>query len=728
MSRFPFYKQYDEMDCGPTCLRIISKYYGRSFSLDRVRSLCHTGRSGTSLLAISEAAEKMGFNTLGARIPEDELRESAPFPCIAFWNQQHFIVIYRMTDKKVYVSDPAHGLITYSHAEFRKGWGVDEGSGIILTLEPAPDFEVKEDDKEDSLSHKGFRHVLSCVFRYRKLVWQLLAGLALGSLLQLVFPFLTQSVVDKGIARKDMSFIYVLLLFQSVVFLGRMSIDIMRSYILLHLGARINIHLLTEFFSKLMRLPLGYFDSRMTGDILQRIGDHRRVEDFFTSSALNTAFSILNLVVFTEVLAWYNGAIVLVFIAGSILYLTWILAFMKKRASLDYKLFSQLAAKQEKDIEMILGMQEIKLHNAERKKRWQWQLLQIKLFRIHIGALSLRQVQTGGAIVINESKNILITFLAARAVVNGGMSLGAMLSVSYIIGQLNGPLLQLIEFFQTLQDARLSMNRINELHQKQEEEGRFSENSDTIPMGDIVINNLSFKYLSEPLVSPVLEDVSITIPRGKVTAIVGSSGSGKTTLLKLLLKFYDPSAGSITVGAAPLSSISARAWRDRCGVVMQDGFIFNDTIGNNIAVGDEKIDTDRMQRAAIAANIHEFVSGLPLGYRTRIGASGMGISTGQKQRMLIARAVYRDPDFLFFDEATSALDAQNERAITENLQKVFAGKTVVVIAHRLSTVRNADKIIVLEKGSISEAGKHEQLILDKGFYYHLVRNQLELGA
>ena len=668
MSRFPFYRQYDEMDCGPTCLRIISKYYGRSFSPDRIRSLCHTGRSGTSLLAISEAAEKMGFNTLGARISMDDLRESAPFPCVAFWNQQHFIVIYKFTGKRVYVSDPAHGLITYSHAEFRKGWGVDEGKGIILTLEPTPDLEVMEADEEDLSPRKGFRYVLSCLFQYRTLLWQLVAGLALGSLLQLVFPFLTQSVVDRGIARKDISFIYVLLVFQLAVFLGRMSVEIMRSFILLHLGARINIRLLTEFFSKLMRLPLGYFDSRMTGDILQRIEDHKRVQDFFTSSALNTAFSLLNLVVFTEILAWYNGAIVLVFLAGSILYLAWILAFMKKRAGLDYKLFSQNAANQEKDIEMILGMQEIKLHNAERKKRWQWQLLQIKLFRINIRSLSLRQVQSGGAIVINEGKNILITFLAARAVVDGHMSLGAMLSVSYIIGQLNGPLLQLIEFLQTLQDARLSMNRINELHQKHEEESRFSENPGTLPTGDIVINNLSFKYLSEQLVPPVLEDVSITIPRGKVTAIVGSSGSGKTTLLKLLLKFYDPSAGSITVGSSPLSSISARAWRDRCGVVMQDGFVFNDTIENNIAVGDEKIDTERMQKAAIAANIHEFISGLPLGYRTKIGASGMGISSGQKQRMLIARAVYRDPDFLFFDEATSALDAQNERSITENLQ------------------------------------------------------------
>jgi ATP-binding cassette subfamily B protein len=707
---------------------MICKYYGKQASLEYFRTLCQTGRGGSSLLAISEAAEQTGFSCMGARIPMEELRAAEPFPCIAFWNSRHYIVVYRISRTKVYVADPAHGLVSYTHPEFLKGWGGDEGKGIVLTLEPTAAFQTADAEQEDTVPESGFRHILFTLLRYRRLLWQLLAGLTMGSLLQLLFPFLTQSMVDTGIAGKDLSFIYVVLLSQLAVFLGRTSMEIMRSYILLHLGSRINIQLLTGFFSKLMRLPLGYFDSRMIGDILQRINDHKRVENFFTSSALSTAFSLLNLLVFTCILAWYNRLIVLVFLAGSLLYVVWIMAFMKKRAALDYKLFSQMAANQEKDYEMITGMQEIKLHNAERKKRWQWQLLQVRLFRINIRTLSLKQLQSGGAMIINELKNILITFLAAQAVVKGQLSLGVMLSVSYITGQLNGPLLQMIEFMQALQDARLSMNRINEIHHKREEESGWTEQADIVPQGDIVVSRLSFRYLSGTLVPDVLDNISLVIPRGKVTAIVGSSGSGKTTLLKLLLKFYDPSAGSINVGAASLSAISARAWRDRCGVVMQDGFIFNDTIANNIAVGDERTDPHRLRQAAATANIHDFITGLPLGYQTKIGANGMGISSGQKQRLLIARAVYKDPDFLFFDEATSALDAQNERSITDNLQKVFAGKTVVIIAHRLSTVRNADKIVVLDKGSISEAGRHDQLITEKGFYYQLVRNQLELGS
>jgi ATP-binding cassette subfamily B protein len=477
-----------------------------------------------------------------------------------------------------------------------------------------------------------------------------------------------------------------------------------------------------------MRLPLGYFDSRKIGDILQRINDHRRIESFLTSSTLSTVFSLLNLLIFSIVLAMYNPMIFWVFLTGSALYVAWILIFMKRRAVLDYKLFAQLAANNEKNYELIVGMQEIKLHNAEKKKRWQWELLQIRLFRINIRALSLRQVQSGGAIVINELKNIFISFMAARLVVEGQISLGIMLSVSYIIGQLNAPILQLIEFLQALQDARLSMDRINEIHNKRDEENRYEDKMADIPAGDIQLEGLSFQYDPGPHAPMVLDNISLIIPAGKVTAIVGSSGSGKTTLLKLLLKFYEPAAGSLRIGDVPFEALSGSAWRRKCGVVLQDGFIFSDSIAGNIAVGEESADPERMHNAARAANIHDFVMGLPLGYRTLIGDSGLGISAGQKQRLLIARAIYKDPEFLFFDEATSALDAQNERAITENLQRIFPGKTVVIIAHRLSTVKNADRIIVLDRGRVSESGRHDQLITGKGFYYQLISNQLELGA
>jgi ATP-binding cassette subfamily B protein len=474
-------------------------------------------------------------------------------------------------------------------------------------------------------------------------------------------------------------------------------------------------------------LPLGFFDAKMVGDILQRINDHKRVESFLTTGATSTMFSMLNLVILGIVLGLYNMGIFLAFLVGSTVYVLWILAFMKKRAAIDYKLFNQMSANQEKNIEMIIGMQEIKLHNAERKKRWQWEYLQVKLFKINIKSLTLKQAQAGGANIINEIKNIVIAFLAARLVIDGSISLGVMLSVTYIIGQLNGPLLQLVEFMQSLQDARLSLNRINEIHNKKDEETGYDQKITDIPKGDIRLERLSFKYDSSPHAQTVLDNISLTIPAGKVTAIVGASGSGKTTLLKLLLKFYEPTGGQIVVGNTAFEQLSNSRWRDQCGVVMQEGFIFNDTIAGNIAVGDGELNYTRLQEAAKTANIYEFIQGLPLKFNTKIGANGMGISTGQKQRLLIARAIYKNPDILFFDEATSALDAQNERTITENLDRVFTGKTVVVIAHRLSTVKNADKIVVLNKGSITEVGSHQQLITERGYYYHLVKNQLELG-
>jgi ATP-binding cassette subfamily B protein len=727
MRRFPFYKQHDEMDCGPTCLRIISKFYGKTFSLEYLRALTHTGRSGTSMLALSEAAERIGFRTMGSRVSFDYLLEAAPFPCVAYWGQRHYVVLYKASRKKLYISDPAHGLISYTPQEFLKKWAISDDCGIILSVQPGPGL-AREADVPPAAAERGFKHIASYLTRYRRELIQVLAGLIAASLLQLLFPLLTQSIVDQGIAHGDIPFIYMVLAAQLAIFLGKTTLEVVRSYILLHLSTRINISLLTDFFIKLMRLPLGYFDTRMMGDILQRINDHRRIETFLTSSTLTTVFSLLNLVIFSIVLALYNGVIFGVFIAGSILYVCWILAFMKKRADLDYKLFTQMAANQEKNYELIVGMQEIKLHNAEKKKRWQWELLQIRLFRINIRTLSLRQLQSGGAVIINELKNILIAFLAAKYVVQGQISLGIMLSISYITGQLNAPILQLIDFLQAFQDARLSMARINEIHNKRDEENPYEQRATDIPPGDIELRDLSFKYDPAPYTPLVLENINLTIPAGKVTAIVGSSGSGKTTLLKLLLKFYAPTGGDLRIGALDFETLSGSAWRDKCGVVLQDGFIFNDSIAGNIAVGEEQADTARLLDAARAANIHEFVSGLPLGYKTLIGDSGLGISAGQKQRLLIARAIYKDPEYLFFDEATSALDAQNERAITENLQRIFPGKTVVIIAHRLSTVRNADRIIVLDKGRVSEAGRHDQLITAKGFYYRLISNQLELGA
>ncbi|MCW3464758.1 peptidase domain-containing ABC transporter [Chitinophaga nivalis] len=728
MKKFPNYLQYDEMDCGPTCLRIISRYYGRHFSLEYLRSLCHTTRVGSSLLDISEAAEKLGFRTFGARVSFEDLLTEDLYPCIAYWNQIHFIVIYKVRKNKIYVSDPGFGRIVYTAEEFKKGWSADGVNGIILNIAPTPALKDREEESPPKRK-RGVHLIASYLFRYRQLLTQVICGLVITSLLQLAFPFLTQSIVDTGIFQHNLSFIYMILLAQLAIFIGKTTVEILRGFILTHLNARINISLLTDFYIKLMNLPLGFFDVKLTGDVLQRIADHQRIEKFLTTGSLSMLFSLINLVIFGIVLAFYNIQIFTVFATGSILYFIWISYFMKRRAMLDYKRFNQLILNQEKNLELIHGMQEIKLHNAERKKRWQWESLQVKLFRINLSGMSLEQLQTSGASLINELKNILISFLAARLVLDGNITLGIMLSVSYIIGQLNAPLAQLLEFMQTLQDAKLSISRINEIHNKPDESPIDQEYIKDVPeTGALQLKNVSFKYHSGAMAPWVLRDINLHIPRNRVTAIVGASGSGKTTLLKLLLKFYDPTEGQVTIGDnIALKDIAHSTWRENCGAVLQEGYIFSDAITNNIAVGEESMNMEAVHRAAQIANIHDHITSLPLHYKTKIGTNGMGLSTGQKQRILIARAIYRNPEFLFFDEATSALDANNEKTIMENLNHIFEGKTVVVVAHRLSTVRHADQIIVLEQGQIVETGNHHSLIGQKGLYYNLIRNQLELG-
>lgn len=727
MLNFTFYKQPDEMDCGPTCLRMVAKYYGKSITLQQLRSLAKTTREGSSLRGISDAAEKIGFRTLGVKVGYEELVEDVPFPCIAHWNQNHFVVIYKLKKDTVYIADPAHGILKYKKEEFLKSWQSDHHQGILLLLEPTPEFTKEDELSGEERPKKGFGFLFQYLFKYKKLLTQLIIGLLAGSVLQAVFPFLTQSIVDIGVQNSDMHFIYLILLAQLMLFLGRTTIEIIRSWILMHISSRINISLVSDFFVKLMKLPISFFDVKMTGDIMQRINDHQRIESFLTSATLNVLFSFVNLIVFSFVLAYYSMTIFIVFLIGSLLYFIWILFFLKQRADLDYKRFTQNSQNQSKVMELITGMQEIKLHNAERQKRWQWENIQVRLFRINIKGLSLEQTQNAGSGLINELKNILITFLSAKLVVDGSISLGVMLSISYIIGQLNSPIMQLVGFTQSLQDARLSLERLSEIHNKDDEEDFKKETAMEIePQSDIHLKKVAFQYTGV-YGDMVLQDLDLCIPANKVTAIVGSSGSGKTTLMKLLLKFYEPVSGEIKVAEQNLASISAKTWRNICGVVMQEGFIFSDTIASNIAIGAEEIDKNRLRQACTVANIKEYIEALPLGYNTKIGMDGIGLSTGQKQRILIARAVYKNPEYLFFDEATSALDATNEKTIMNNLDAFFKGKTVVVIAHRLSTVKNADQIIVLEKGKIVETGNHSELTALRGSYFELVRNQLELG-
>lgn len=724
--KFPFYKQPDYMDCGPTCLRMVAKYYGKAIPLQELRELTQTIREGSSILGISNAAEKIGFRTLGVKVTFEQMVEDASFPCIAYWNQEHFVVVYRIKNDIIIVADPAHGLLKYDKVEFLKSWLGDGHKGILLSLEPGPEFDAEESVSDQMMiKPKGFSFLFRYLFRYKKLLVQLVISLLAGSLLQLIFPFLTQSIVDIGVQNNDIKFIYLILFAQLMLFFGRTTIEIIRGWILMHISSRINISLVSDFFVKLMKLPIAFFDSKMTGDIMQRIDDHQRVENFLTSSTLNVLFSFVNLMIFSCVLAYYNMTIFLVFAVGSALYFTWIVFFLKRRADLDFKRFAQNSQNQSKVMELITGMQEIKLHNAERQKRWQWESIQVHLFKINLKGLALEQTQHEGSNLINELKNILITFLAAKLVIDGQITLGMMLSISYITGQLNNPIMQLVGFTQHLQDAKLSLERLSEIHNKQNEESLSNEIKDIDPDVPIVFKNVSFQYVGMHR-DMVLKNLDLTILANKVTAIVGSSGSGKTTLMKLALKFYEPSIGEISLAHQNLNMISPTTWRDQCGVVMQEGFIFSGTIASNIAIGVDDIDKQRLLHAVKIANIKEYIEALPLRYNTKIGMEGIGLSTGQKQRILIARAVYKNPAYLFFDEATSALDANNERVIMNNLNQFFKGKTVLVIAHRLSTVKNADQIIVLEQGRIVEIGHHAELAATKGAYYELVKNQLEL--
>ncbi len=725
---FPSFKQLDSMDCGPTCLRMIAKYYGKSYSLQGLREKSFITREGVSLLGISEAAENIGFKSVGVKISYEQLTEEAILPCIIHWKQRHFIVVYKIKKGHVLVADPAHGLIKYTEEEFLKGWlstkSEDEEKGIALLLEPTADFYTQEGEKTDK-THFAF--LLNYLRPHKGLFIQLIIGMLLGSLLQLILPFLTQSVVDKGIGNQNLGFVYLVLIAQFVLIISRTTVEFLRNWILLHISTRINISLISDFLIKLMKLPIGFFDTKMIGDLMQRIGDHSRIQSFLTGSSLSILFSMFNLVIFGIVLAIYSLKILLVFLVGSVIYFLWVWIFMKKRRELDFKRFAQMADNQSNLYQLITGMQEIKLNNCERQKRWKWERIQARLFKVNVKGLALSQYQQAGGLFFNETKNILITFLSAAAVIKGDMTLGMMMSVQYIIGQLNSPIDQMITFMQAAQDAKISMERLGEIHNKEDEEKPGDMRITMLPeKKDIHIQNLLFQY-EGPHSEMVLNNIDLLVPEGKITAIVGTSGSGKTTLVKLMLGFYEPVKGEIRVGDTLLKNFSSSFWRDKCGAVMQDGYIFSDSIAENIAPGEENIDRTRLLNAVKTANIREFVEGLPLGYNTKIGQEGSGISQGQRQRILIARAVYKQPEFIFFDEATNSLDANNERIIMENLEQFFKGRTVVVVAHRLSTVKNADQIVVLEKGEIVERGTHEELTTLKGAYYNLVKNQLELG-
>lgn len=726
-NKFPFFKQLDYRDCGPTCLRMIAKYHGKNFSREFLRDKAGITRMGVTMAGIADAAEDINLRTLGMRIALDSLINEAPTPFIVPWRQKHFVVVYKTSKDFIYVADPAQGLLKYKHQEFLEAWTTTtDQTGFVLLLEPnANFFELNDNEK----SSKGFGFVWPYLKPYRSIIYQLMIGLSVGICIQFIMPFLMQSVVDVGVNNQDIPFIYIILIAQLVLYSSQTLVSVFREWLLLHVTGRFHIKMVSDFLFKMLKLPVNYFDTRNTGEHLQRVQDHNRVQNFLSSSSFAMLYSIILFLVFNVVLAYYNLKIFLVFLLGSIGYVGWTLFFLKRRAELDFKRFDEQSASQTSLVQIINGVREIKVNNSQRKNRWKWEQIQISLFKTSMSTLKLGQMQSIGSSFINEVKNIIITFLSATAVVNGEITLGMMLSVQYIVGQLNMPLSNFIGFIQLWQDAKISLERLGQVHSKEDEDVLMANKSKELPENkDIYIKNLSFRYGSKSS-ALVLKNLTFTIPQGKTTAIVGASGSGKTTLIKLLLKFYDPTNGTIEIGQTPLCEIHNDFWRMNCGAVLQETFIFNDTIAGNISESEQEeiIDRERLKNAVYIANIKDFIDKLPNRLNTELGTSGIRLSGGQEQRLMIARAVYKNPAYVFFDEATSSLDANNEKVIMEKLNHFFSGRTSVIVAHRLSTVRHADNIIVLENGEIVEQGNHEVLTKRKGKYFELVKNQLELG-
>lgn len=732
-NHFPHYHQLDEVDCGSTSLRIIAKFYGREYPADMLRRLCHITRNGVSMLGISEAAEQIGFKTLGVKITFEQLAQRATLPCILHWNQNHFVVCYKIKsidkgDFRIYISDPASGLLQYTKVEFLNCW-ISSSShgqeiGVALLLVPGVDFNTVKKKNHGTRNLTSFYQYL---VPYKKQIGLLLLGMTTGSMLQLILPFLTQAMVDLGVNAKNLRMITLILIAQLCIFIAQLCLGFIRSWLLLHINARVDMALISDFLGKLMDMPLRFFDSKRVGDIMQRIDDHARIKSFMMGNSINMLFSTVNFFIFSVVLAYYDMMILTIFLVGNFCYILWVRFFMKYRRALDAKRFSQSSIERSKILQIIQGMQDIKLNNCERPKRWEWERVQVKMFNISIKGMTVGQMQQVGSLFFSQTTNIFISFLAAKYVVEGNITLGMMMSLSYIIGQITAPVNELVNFIQVFQDAKMSLERFGEIYFQEDEKEKMEMQLVEFPKKQsIFIKHVFFSYSGAER-NYVLNDINLVIPAKKVTAIVGESGSGKTTLLKLLLGFYLPNEGSILIDETPLSEINPHKWRSCVGAVMQESFIFSDTIANNIAMEEADIDVDRLFQAATLACVDSFVASMPLGYDTVIGMEGNGLSQGQRQRILLARAIYKNPDFIFLDEATNALDTSNEAAIMKNLALFYQGKTVVIAAHRLSTVKNADQIIVMKEGKIVELGSHLELIKRNGYYFQLVKDQLELN-
>lgn len=727
---FPFYKQLDSSDCGAACLRMILKYYGKHFTSETIRAKAFTSREGTSFLGLKQAAESFGMEAYALQLDWEAFCKLIKTPCIIHWNQNHFIVVYKVKHNRftnnttIYVANPGKGILPLSKEEFLAGWLHEtENKGFVLVMEPTEAFYQLKEEKESSLT---FRYLLRYIRPFRTPIIQFFLAMLLGSLISLAFPFLTQAMVDQGIKEQNLNLILLLLIAQLLLTLGQLGNDMIRSWLMLHVTMRVNISFISDFLYKLMRLPISFFDVKRVGDIMQRISDNSRIQSFLTHSLISIVIAAITFIVYSFVMAGYNLNLLIIFFIGSILYIGWTFLFLKKRKKLDYARFEKSANNQSKMVQLITGMQEIKLNSCERPKLWEWERIQTDIYRVTVRSTVLEQVQSIGGTCIDQIKNIIISYWAARMVVEGEMTLGMMMAMQYVIGQLNAPIGQFMGFVQSAQDASISMERMGEIYNMEEEEPEEISRIHIIPSnGRIEFKNVDFHY-EGPASPKVLNQLNFTVLPGKVNAIVGVSGSGKTTIMKLLLGYYHPSCGQISLNGKDLWDYSSRAWRGACGTVMQEGFIFSDTIERNICMQEGDVDKDRLKYALHVANIESYIDSLPLGLNTQIGMEGNGMSSGQKQRILIARAVYKNPDYILLDEATNSLDSNNEQLILERMQTFYQNKTVVVIAHRLSTIRHADNIIVLNNGQVAESGKHEELLACKGLYYELINKQLDV--
>ena len=719
MRRFPLVRQHDLMQCGAACLAMICRFHGKYIGLRDTENLCTPGKRGVSMQRVKEGAEVLDFNTNALRCDVRMLNENST-PCILYWENRHFVVLFKITKNKYHIADPAKGIKTYDKNSFIKAWTGDGGTGLMLLLTPSVCFKK---NKGQNGTKRSLGIIKRYIKNYRSYLSVVVIGLLLSCVLQLLMPVLTQNIVDVGIRYKSIHFIWLILLGELVVTIGKTATEFIRSWILTHVSTRINISLVSDFFTKLLRLPMSFFDIKHMGDLTQRMTDHNRIQSFMAKQVLGIIFTILSFIVFGSALALYNRKIFIVFIVFTVCYALWISLFLSKRRELDMDYFEKASENQNITFEFLTTLQETKLQNCCNRRKNAWEKIQEKLFTLQLKSLKLQQVQEAGSAFINEAKNIIITVLSATAVIDETITLGTMLAIQYIIGQLNSPISQLVSFVLALQDMRLSVDRINEVYSREDEDGYNS----IIPCSEIrqriSISHLYFRYDGMRSDRFILSDVSFDIEAGKVTAIVGASGCGKTSLIKILLGYYSYE-GSIKIGGLELRKIHKMEWRKRCGVVMQDGAIFSESIGRNIAVSDAPIDTKRLDFAAKSACIYDFIQNLPQKYETVIGRCGIGISQGQKQRILVARAIYRNPDFIFLDEATNSLDTENERKIVNNLKRFYNDKTVLIVAHRLSTVIDADNIIVMDQGKIIETGTHDSLIKNKGRYLELIRNQL----